>query len=229
MTWVAWRQIRAVSFGLAAVTVGFTALAFLERTEEMGGMTRSLSIYLSLFVGALLGAPLLAQEFEHGTHRMAWTQGVTRIRWLAERYFVALVVALAATAAVHAVTIVVAEGASPLVLPPPLDGLGTAGAVPYARVVWMVSLGMLAGALTRRTIGAVAVTAVGWMATQFVLDTGLPRWVPRTWREDFWALQLSTATALAALSVLALIGTLLTLGLLHRTPRRRPALLERTS
>ncbi|MGW5364163.1 ABC transporter permease subunit [Actinopolymorpha pittospori] len=226
MTWVAWRQIRAVSFGLAAVTLGFTALAFLERTEHMSGMTRSLSIYLSLFVGALLGAPLLAQEFEHGTHRMAWTQGVTRGRWLAERYLVALVVALAA---VHAVTIVVAEGGSPLVLPPPLDGLGTTGMVPYVRTVWMVSLGMLAGALTRRTIGAVAVTAVGWMATQFVLDTGLPRWVPRTWREDFWALQLSTATALAALSVLALLGTLLTLGLLRRTPRRRPALLESTS
>lgn len=184
---------------------------------------------MSLLVGALLGAPLLAQEFEHGTHRMAWTQGVTRGRWLAVRCLVALAVALAATAAVHAVTIVVAEGGLPRVLPPPLDGLGTTGVVPYVRTAWMVSLGILAGALARRTIGAVAVTAVGWMATQFVLDTGLPRWVPRSWREDFWALQLSTATALVGLSVLALLGTLLALGLLRWAPRRRPTLFERTS
>ena len=38
----------------------------------------------------------------------------------------------------------------------------------------MVLLGLLAGALIRRTVGAVAVTAGGWMATQLLLDTGLP-------------------------------------------------------
>ena len=29
------------------------------------------------------GAPLLAREFETGTFRLAWTQSVTRTRWLA--------------------------------------------------------------------------------------------------------------------------------------------------
>ena len=28
------------------------------------------------------GAPLLAREFEDGTHSLVWTQGVTRRRWL---------------------------------------------------------------------------------------------------------------------------------------------------
>jgi len=29
-----------------------------------------------------IGAPLLAREFEHGTFRLAWTQGISRRRWL---------------------------------------------------------------------------------------------------------------------------------------------------
>src|SRR5262249_19356255 len=34
-------------------------------------------------VAMLVGAPLVARELEHGTHRLVWTQGVTRLRWLA--------------------------------------------------------------------------------------------------------------------------------------------------
>ena len=36
-----------------------------------------------LLFGLFWGAPLLAREFEAGTHSLAWTQGVTRRRWLA--------------------------------------------------------------------------------------------------------------------------------------------------
>lgn len=37
---------------------------------------------LPLLAGLFWGAPVLAREFEHGTHRLAWTQGVSRGRWL---------------------------------------------------------------------------------------------------------------------------------------------------
>jgi ABC-type transport system involved in multi-copper enzyme maturation permease subunit len=33
-------------------------------------------------IGVFWGAPLIAREFEAGTFRLAWTQGVTRTRWL---------------------------------------------------------------------------------------------------------------------------------------------------
>src|SRR4051794_2330304 len=33
-------------------------------------------------IGLFWGAPLVARELETGTHRLAWTQGVTRTRWL---------------------------------------------------------------------------------------------------------------------------------------------------
>ncbi|GIG91151.1 hypothetical protein [Plantactinospora endophytica] len=225
MTWVAWRQARSAGYGLLAVTLGFTALALLERTEELSGMTRSLSIYLSLFVGVLLGAPLLAQEFEHGTYRMVWTQGVTRVRWLAGRCAVALTITLAGTAVVHGAVIALAEGGRgrPALLPAPVDGLDTAGLSPYARAVWMLALGLLAGAVLRRTVGAVAVTAGGWMATQLLFDNGLPRWVPDGWQDDFWAVQLGASGLLLGLTALAVVGTLFALGLRPALPVRRPA------
>ena len=36
-------------------------------------------------IGMFWGAPLIAREFETGTFRLAWTQGVTRTRWLAAK------------------------------------------------------------------------------------------------------------------------------------------------
>jgi hypothetical protein len=32
--------------------------------------------------GMFLGAPLVAREIEHGTHRLAWTQTITRRHWI---------------------------------------------------------------------------------------------------------------------------------------------------
>ena len=32
-------------------------------------------------IGVFWGAPLVARELEQGTHRLAWTQGVSRVRW----------------------------------------------------------------------------------------------------------------------------------------------------
>ncbi|WP_406044019.1 hypothetical protein OG799_06325 [Micromonospora sp. NBC_00898] len=45
--------------------------------------------YLNLapaLVGLFWGAPLVAGEVEAGTHRLAWTQGVGRQRWLRTKW-----------------------------------------------------------------------------------------------------------------------------------------------
>ena len=47
-------------------------------------------------IGMFWGAPLVAREFETGTFRLAWTQGVTRTRWLAAKLAVAGAAAIAA-------------------------------------------------------------------------------------------------------------------------------------
>ena len=47
-------------------------------------------------VASYVGGPLFAVEFERGTHRLAWTQGISRVRWAAVKIGVVLLVAVAA-------------------------------------------------------------------------------------------------------------------------------------
>jgi hypothetical protein len=47
-------------------------------------------------VASYVGGPLFAVEFERGTHRLAWTQSVSRARWVQLKLGVVLVVTLAA-------------------------------------------------------------------------------------------------------------------------------------
>ncbi|MGH9092378.1 MAG: ABC transporter permease subunit, partial [Acidimicrobiales bacterium] len=39
-------------------------------------------IFVPVLIGMFWGAPLVAREFETGTFRLAWTEGVTRRAWL---------------------------------------------------------------------------------------------------------------------------------------------------
>ena len=45
-------------------------------------------VILPAVVGMFWGAPLLAREYESGTHHLAWTQSVSRTRWLATKLVV---------------------------------------------------------------------------------------------------------------------------------------------
>ena len=45
-----------------------------------------LLLLLPLLIGLFWGAPLVSREVEHGTHRLVWTQGVSRRRWAAVKF-----------------------------------------------------------------------------------------------------------------------------------------------
>ena len=49
-------------------------------------------------IGIFWGAPLIAREFEAGTFRLAWTQSITRARWLAVKLTLTGLAAMAVTA-----------------------------------------------------------------------------------------------------------------------------------
>jgi hypothetical protein len=96
MTRVAWRQQRpsavaasARDSGLACVAGGGDCRVFAEAFATRYGPilepVSALGALLPVVLGVLVGGPLLAREFEQGTHRLAWTQSVTRGRWLAAR------------------------------------------------------------------------------------------------------------------------------------------------
>jgi ABC-type transport system involved in multi-copper enzyme maturation permease subunit len=173
VSWVAWRQARAATIAVAGVLVVYIGLSTWERLTNghLTGMTQSLSAYLYLFLGLFLGAPLVAREYDTGTHQLAWTQSVTRSRWLTGRLVVNGTVALAATAVLH--LLVNASGSRPYAV----DGveaayLVTHGFLPYAEALCAVAVGTVAGAAVGRLLPALGVTLVAWVAMFQALSTG---------------------------------------------------------
>ncbi|WP_030055656.1 MULTISPECIES: ABC transporter permease subunit [Streptomyces] len=127
--------------------------------------------FLGGALGAFVGAPLLAREFEHGTVRFAWTQGAGRTRWTVGGLVVVgstLAVATALTAAVLNwwIAPLAATGGrfAPLVFasaPPALLG----------RVLLVFALSALAGAVLRRTLVAVGIGVAASVVTTLVAES----------------------------------------------------------
>ena len=188
MTWVVWRQHRNQAYLAAAVLAAFAVLMLvtgrqmvsqyqsaltsctashscgnLANTLTLGTPVVSLLVTLTVVVPCLLGVfwggPLLAREFETGTSQFAWTQGITRRRWLTAKVGWAL---LAAAAWGGAVSVLVTWWSSPLnalkqqnFQPSQFD---IQGVVPIGYAVFAVALGIATGALLRRTLPAMAIT-----------------------------------------------------------------------
>jgi ABC-type transport system involved in multi-copper enzyme maturation permease subunit len=97
---LAWRQFRgqaAVAAGaLAAVAIVSAASSVHSRYDS--GLRTWLGVLVVVTPGVLglfWGAPLVAGELEAGTFRLAWTQSVTRTRWLAARAGLAVLAGMA--------------------------------------------------------------------------------------------------------------------------------------
>jgi ABC-2 family transporter protein len=49
-------------------------------------------LFVPCLFGIVFGAPLVAGEFDQHTNRLAWTQGISRTKWLVSKWFTVLVV-----------------------------------------------------------------------------------------------------------------------------------------
>lgn len=188
MSWLAWRQFRTQALLAAAATAAIVVTLVLTRdrlarvagTEDISTALDSLQLLgtaligLPAFVGAFWGAPLIARELETGTHRLVWTQSVTRGRWLAIKLAVAAVAAVA-TAALFSATFTWWSV--------PLDqfgnrvgtaNFGQRGVAPVAYALFALALGTLMGAIIRRTLPAMAATLAGFFVVRFTFQ-----WVVR--------------------------------------------------
>jgi hypothetical protein len=147
-------------------------------------------------IGIFWGAPLVARELEAGTHRLAWGQSVTRARWLAVKLAVGGLLAIAAVALLsfavtwwcHPIDAAIEAGhpgTGPLALsrlrPPIFDARGLA---PVGYTAFAYCLGVCAGILTGRTIPAMVLTLVVFVAVQIAV----PTWV----RPNLGATELTT-------------------------------------
>lgn len=137
-------------------------LGLMEWMWSVGEIVGWLPLLAPALIGAFWGAPLLAREFEHGTHQLTWTQSVTRRRWLVTKVGgLGASVTLCGLVLGGIVNAWLAAFDSPAF---PVNYLGNAnwfrlvGIVPAAWWLSAFVLGMAAGALFRRTLPAMAVT-----------------------------------------------------------------------
>jgi len=123
-------------------------------------------------IGAFWGAPLIAREFEAGTHRLVWAQSISRTRWLA----VKLAVGGAATVvATGLLSVLVTWWAAPL------DHAAAAvyatfdqrDIVPIGYALFAFAFGTTAGLVTRRTLPAIALTLAGLLTARIMVAAWL--------------------------------------------------------
>ena len=116
----------------------------------------NLTIAAPLLLGLFWGAPLVAKDFEDGTHNLVWTQGVTRRHWLRTNVIWLLLAAGLWGAAIAALT---SWWRSPEnALGSRFDAFDIQGIVPVAYALFAVALGLAMGSLFRRVLPAIAAT-----------------------------------------------------------------------
>ncbi len=103
MIWVTWRQHRTealIAVALLILSVLFLLLSgMVLRTTYLQDGRYGVEYFLSSFpfmaiyllpllLGVFVGAPLVSQELERGTYRLAWTQGIPRERWFMSKLLI---------------------------------------------------------------------------------------------------------------------------------------------
>jgi hypothetical protein len=166
MTWSLWRQHRVQTLTLAGLVLalGVFLLVAGERARPVLGWLP----ILPLLAGIFWGAPLLAREFERGTHRLAWTQSVTRRRWLTAKLgWLSLTVVVAGLVVGWMVSTWVADfGGNRF---GDTEYFGATGVAGGAWWLFTFLLGTAAGASLRRTLPALAVTIALFVLVLFAL------------------------------------------------------------
>jgi len=200
MTWLVWRQYRAQGTAALVLLAAFAAVLVVSGLQiarqwhsiatactahatggsgcldvSLGGSHAQLLIGLSTIVPAVLGflwgAPLVAQEVETGTVNFAWTQSITRTRWLSVKAGWLLLAAALWGGAIGALATWWSGPRNALYQEQFQPGhFDIQGIVPIGYAVFATALGVAAGAVLRRTLVAIAVTIGGFTAVRLLIS-----------------------------------------------------------
>lgn len=138
---------------------------FLKNDDNLGIWLGVLVIVVPGIIGIFWGPSLVARELETGTFRLAWTQSVTRTRWLAVKLGV---IGLASMAVAGLLSLMLTWWASPLdrVKMNPFGSFDQRDIVPIGYAAFAFALGVTAGVVIRRTLPAMATTLVAFVAAR---------------------------------------------------------------
>jgi ABC-type transport system involved in multi-copper enzyme maturation permease subunit len=189
---LSWLQFRAqavtAAAALAAAAVILAATSP-HRALNTGAyhwlyMAGLVVLYLTpALIGIFWGAPLISRELETGTYRLAWTQSISRTRWLAVKLVLA---GLASMATAGLLSLMVTWWSSPL---DQLDQFhnyrlsyltfGARDLTPVGYAAFAFALGVTIGLLLRRAVPAIAITLVVFAAVQVAVPLGVrPHLIP---------------------------------------------------
>jgi hypothetical protein len=132
--------------------------------------TMALVLVVPALIGMFWGAPLIAHELETGTFRLAWTQSVSRLRWLLVKLGL---VGLASMLAAGLLSLMVTWWTSPIDkvsqdrFSP--SSFALHGFVPAGYAVFAFALAATVGLLVRRTLPAMAITLAGYIGARLAV------------------------------------------------------------
>jgi len=120
-------------------------------------------------VGIFWGAPLVARELETRTFRLAWTQSVTRSRWMAVKIGV---IGLASMAVAGLFSLMITWWSSPVdrVNMNAFGSFDQRDLVPIGYAAFAFALGVTAGVVIRRTLPAMASTLALFTFVRIAFD-----------------------------------------------------------
>ncbi len=131
-------------------------------------LVQDLAMAVPLVFGILWGAPLVAREFEASTEDFAWSQGVTRRRWVLTNLGWALLAAAAWGGALAALFTWWRGPDNAVDGPVKFIYFDVQGVAPIAYTVFAMALGIAAGALFRRIVPAIMTTLIVFPAVRIV-------------------------------------------------------------
>lgn len=176
MLWLTYRQHRMQLLITAALLVAVGILLLVNgnaaaTSPDPAKLFKDLYTYLSwlqvvpVAIGVFWGAPLVAAEYERGTTKLAWTQSISRLRWLGVKLgFLAVLATLGGLAfgtMVQRWVEVFPTDRGDTAFTSRFDNpvlFAMTGVAPGAWWLFGFVLGTAAGALIRKTLPAIAVT-----------------------------------------------------------------------
>lgn len=180
-----------VELGLDHCRLPFQDAACADKTNELIRRTsifRAFLLSLNMFpalVAVFLGGPFFAREFEHGTHRLAWTQGITRLHWMLSK------LGLVALAVVAAGLPLAAVGGQVLNLLPGEGGnlfaaFDFEGPAIISYLICAFAVGAAFGAIIRRTVPSMLAALVTFVGIRVLVESLLrPYYLPPLVQQGF--------------------------------------------
>jgi ABC-type transport system involved in multi-copper enzyme maturation permease subunit len=130
----------------------------------------SVALIVPGLIGVLVGAPLIARELEFGTWRLAWSQSVPRARWLTVKLALVTGGLIILGAAMTAVITWYRAPMDQLTGRLQHNIYDFEGLVPTAYILCAFGFAVLAGLLIRRSIPAMIVAFLPWLAIRLVIE-----------------------------------------------------------